>query len=997
MTVCSVCGAENREEAKFCDSCGAALEAVPTAREQRKTVTVLFCDVTGSTELGESTDPEALRALLARYFERMKGIVESHGGTVEKFIGDAVMAVFGVPQVHEDDALRAVRAAFEMRDALPELGVQARIGVNTGEVVTGTEERLATGDAVNVAARLEQAAKPEEILIGANTFQLVQHAVEVQAAEPLDLKGKSEPISAFRLVALREAAERRGEAPMVGRETELRRLRDTYDQAVRDGSCQLFTVLGNAGVGKSRLAAEFLERVDATVVRGRCLPYGEGITYWPVVEVVKQLPDVELDPAAKTSLASMLGEEVAATSSDEIAWAFRKLLEAVAESRPLVVVFDDVHWGEETFLDLVEHVSDLSRDAPLLLLCMARPDLLDRRPAWAGGKLNATNVLLEPLSPGETEELIESLAGELPDDVERRVVNAAEGNPLFVEEMVALARESTADDVTVPPTIQALLAARLDQLDASERGVLERGAVEGRVFHRGAVQALAPEEKQVTTRLTALVRKELVRPDKPQLPGEDAFRFRHLLIRDAAYDALPKAERAELHERFAVWLEEHGADLVELDEILGYHLEQACRYRAELGLPPDDRLAATARKRLAAAGHRARHRGDERASANLLERGAALLGAHEVDLPLESELAEALFWTGRGDEAVARVRSLVERGSAEGDRVAELCGRIREAMYRTFFEPEGATEELEVLIEQALPVFEAADDNFALYIAYRSLGQVANMHAEMDRGANAVERAAAHAQRAGLPYRFLGWRASFLFYGTSTLLELLEWLEAQETHAFSDLGLFRARALAGLGRFEEAREILAQARTELTEQGVQMRVANTLGHDSVYVELLAGNPAGAVEFGEEGCRIYEELGEQGFYSTAAGLLAQAFCELGELDKADAWADRAAELGASDDAITQMLWRQVRAKVLARRGEHAEAQRLAREAIEIGEKTDMLEQKADALFDLGDVLELAGEDPRAEFEQALERYERKGIVVMAERVRERLGSLLQLEQ
>src|SRR6266511_536613 len=397
MSLCAACGHELGPSARFCESCGTPVAAA-VASEQRKTVTVLFCDVTGSTALGESTDPEALRALLARYFERMKGIVESHGGTVEKFIGDAVMAVFGVPQVHEDDALRAVRAAFEMRDALPELGVQARIGVNTGEVVTGTEERLATGDAVNVAARLEQAAKPEEILIGANTFQLAQHAVEVQAAEPLDLKGKSEPISAFRLVALREAAERRGEALMVGRETELRRLRDAYDQAVHDRSCQLFTILGNAGVGKSRLAAEFLERVDATVVRGRCLPYGEGITYWPVVEVVKQLPDVELDPAAKTSLASMLGEEVAATSSDEIAWAFRKLLEAVAESRPLVVVFDDVHWGEETFLDLVEHVSDLSRDAPL------------------------------------TEELIESLAGELPEDVERRVVNAAEGKPLFVEE-----------------------------------------------------------------------------------------------------------------------------------------------------------------------------------------------------------------------------------------------------------------------------------------------------------------------------------------------------------------------------------------------------------------------------------------------------------------------------------------------------------------------------------------------------------------------------------
>ena len=379
MRICPACGHENSDSARFCEECATPLAVAPAAREQRKTVTVLFCDVTGSTALGESTDPEALRALLARYFERMKGIVESHGGTVEKFIGDAVMAVFGVPQVHEDDALRAVRAAVEMRDALPDLGVEARIGLNTGEVVTGTEERLATGDAVNVAARLEQAAQSGEILIAEPTLQLVREAVETKPVDPLELKGKTEPVPAYRLIDVHEAPERPHESLFVGRERELETLQDAWRRAVDERRCELVTLIGDPGVGKSRLAAELLSRIDAKVVRGRCLSYGEGITYWPVVEVLKQLNALPSDPVAAASLRSLLGETEEGTSAEEIAWAFRKLLE---ERAPLVCFFDDLHWAEETFLDLVEHVALLSAGAPILLLCMARADLLARRPEW---------------------------------------------------------------------------------------------------------------------------------------------------------------------------------------------------------------------------------------------------------------------------------------------------------------------------------------------------------------------------------------------------------------------------------------------------------------------------------------------------------------------------------------------------------------------------------------------------------------------------------------
>src|SRR6478609_4258348 len=431
MTVCAACGHELPEGAKFCPECGAPVAPAAAPREQRKTVTVLFCDVAGSTELGESTDPEALRALLARYFVRMKEMVERHGGTVEKFVGDAVMAVFGVPIVHEDDALRACRAAVEMRDALPELGIRGRIGVNTGEVVTGTQERLATGDAVNVAARFEQAAQPGEVLIGERTHALLRGVVEVEPVEPLRLKGKAKPVPALRLVSVLEAPERSHASRFVGRERELAEIAATWERTQTQTRCELVTVVGDAGVGKSRLVAEALATTEARVVRGRCLPYGEGITYRPVIEVVEQLPQLELDPLAADAIRSLMGAETRSATADEIGWGFRKLLEAAAAERPLVVVFDDIQWAEERFLELVEQIALLSGDAPVLLLCLARPELLDAFPRWH------VALQLEPLSAPEADRLIdERLAGrEIARELRDRILRAAGGNPLFVEEM----------------------------------------------------------------------------------------------------------------------------------------------------------------------------------------------------------------------------------------------------------------------------------------------------------------------------------------------------------------------------------------------------------------------------------------------------------------------------------------------------------------------------------------------------------------------------------
>jgi class 3 adenylate cyclase len=679
MLTCPSCGRESPDGFAFCGACGTAFAPVAAAREVRKVVTVVFCDVSGSTALGERLDPEAMRRTMGRYFEEIRLIVERHGGTVEKFIGDAAMAVFGIPVAHEDDALRAVRSVAEIRDRLTALGEELavalsfRTGVNTGEVVAGEGETLVTGDAVNVAARLEQAATPGEILIGAETLALVRDAVTVEAVEPLELKGKRERVPAFRLVAVDATAEafaRHMDAPLVGRVREQQRLRADFEGVVTERTCHMFTLLGPAGVGKSRLVAEFLATGGeaADVLRSRCVHYGEDITYWPLVEI---LIAIGVDPG-----------EVIGSSPAETQLAFRKLLEARAAERPQIIVLDDIQWAEPVFLELIEHISDWSRDAPIFLLCVARPELLELRPGWGGGKLNATTILLEALSGEDCELLISRLAGgtQLTNDVRRRILEAADGNPLFIEEMLAMVSEDGSDgDIVVPPTIHALLQSRLDRLGTGERDLIGRGAVEGQVFHRSTVHELAPEPERadVATHLLSLVRKEMIRSDQPTFPGEEAFRFRHLLIRDAAYDSLPKETRAELHEAFADWLDRH-ATLVEQDEIVGYHLERAYRNRAELDSadPRLDGLARRAATRLAVAGRAAGGRGDISAMCGLLQRAAQLLPEGDPQrLEALFALSYPLNTAGRWDEALVAAQELATSADPRFQTLGLLPGR----------------------------------------------------------------------------------------------------------------------------------------------------------------------------------------------------------------------------------------------------------------------------------------------------------------------------------
>jgi class 3 adenylate cyclase/tetratricopeptide (TPR) repeat protein len=953
-------------------------------------VTVVFCDVVGSTALGESVDPEALRGVLARYYERMRAIVEGHGGTVEKFIGDAVMAVFGVPVVHEDDALRACRAAVEMREAFPQLRISCRIGVNTGEVVTATAESLVTGDAVNVAARLEQAAQPGEVLIAEDTLRLVRSAVEVGPERALELKGKAEPVAAYALVAVTGELERRFASPMVGRTRELRRLGDAFAQAVHDRSCQLFTVLGSAGVGKSRLAAEFLVSAEAAVFRGRCLSYGEGITYWPVVEVIKQIGSLPTDAAARP-LRSLLAEIAEPASADEIAWAFRKLLEHEAGRQPVVCVLDDLHWAEETLLDLIEHVADLSRDAPILLLCMARPELLERRPSWAGGKWNATTVLLEPLDADETERLLAELGG-VDGELHTRIVQIAEGNPLFLEETLALVRDSNSANVDVPPTIQALLAARLDQLDPAERAVLEHGSVEGRLFHRGAVAAMADGDGELDQRLRSLVRKELVRPDRPQFLGDDAYRFRHLLIRDAAYDALPKSVRADLHRRFAAWLDEHGHDLVELDEILGYHLEQAARYRAELGRP-DPGLAVAASGRLAVAGRRARWRYDRGAARLLLQRAFDL--TERPDVHLVVDLARTLS----PREAATLLNDAVTRAEEDGDSAgAALAGALAESA--GVYLAENTVDELERRALDALPLLEAAGDNLGLAEVWNTLANgVYNLTGRYLEGEHAAEQMVHEFRLAGRRLIYPAVLSDALLYGPRPVRDALARLEdgigvrsSSPESALRDhpvATLVRSVMVAMDDRFEEARTLAAAALDVLRERGDVVNHSFSLAE----IEMLAGDYESA-----EGHLLLAHdsglaRGLQTFAAAIAAARARVLCALGRYAEAEQLANEGRELSLQSDPLVQAWWRQALALVHLERGELDEAERLARDAVAVAQKTDSLAAHGDAFYDLAEVLaaQHVREAAVAALNDALESYERKGIIPLARRTRERLAA------
>jgi class 3 adenylate cyclase/tetratricopeptide (TPR) repeat protein len=1002
----------------------------------RKTVTLVFTDVIDSTPLGEKLDAETYRRVISRYFIEVSRVLEHHGGTVEKFIGDAVMAAFGIPVLHEDDALRAVRAAGELREALAalneelrtEYGVELgmRTGINTGEVVAGDPSEghaFATGGAVVVAQRLEAAASPGEILIGEATYRLVRDAVLVEPLEPLELKGKSQPVRAWRLLGVLSGAPafaRRLDAPMVGRKRELERLREVFDEATRRRECRVINVIGTAGIGKSRLVNELLAsmRDEAFVLEGRCLPYGKGITYWPLRDLVRGAGGeptrerieelLEGDADAKkvaARIAGAIGIAGSTSAPEETMWAVRRLLEHLARKQPLVIAFDDLQWAEPTFLDLIEYLLGWIRDAPILIVCLARPDLLEQHPGWLATAANASAITLDPLSEDEAESLLELLRGEteLTAGLFARITEAAEGNPLYVEQMLAMLTEngngSAKRDFAIPPTIHALLAARLDRLEPEVRAVIERASVIGKEFWRGAVAELTPARERETAgpHLMTLARKEFIEPGASIFPKEDGFRFRHILIRDAAYLGVPKETRAELHERYADWLERTtGPKASELDEILGYHLEQAYGYRSELGPISElaEELATRAGERLGRAGRRAIvGSGDVAAAASLISRAVALLPeGHPLRGELLTELGSVLMMTGAFARADGVLEEAVISASAAGDARLESRARIEREFYKTFAGSEDATLTIPEVTGRAIPILEEAGDHLGLARAWRLRSELAIRAAHWGARAEALERALDHARRAGDLREeaiIVALLAQSLYFGPTPVEEAIERCERFLSDMTGDRSLEAAigSTLAGLhamrGNFDEARRLWAEAGKLYEVLGLSFRRA-ARSYIPAWIETLAGDYDAAERELRWGYETLERMGEKSLRATIAAFLAEVVYEQGRDEEAEQLTEISEQLAAADDLVPQVLWRSVRAKILARRGDLEPAERLGREAVSRVAGTDFPDLKASTSLDLAEVLAAAGKTGEAEqlISRAKELYHRKGNVVAA---------------
>jgi len=1022
VQTCPGCGKESPDRFRLCGYCGSVLAVLAPSREVRKTVTVVFCNLKGSAELASRLDSEALREMLTLYFSAMKSVLERHGGTIEKYIGDVIMAVFGLPRLHEDDALRAVRAAAQMRAALTELNVTVRArygvilenqtGISTGEVVTGQggPERLATGGTVNAAAGLEHAAPPGGILIGESTYRLVRDAVEVVPVEPLDLGGKPGSVPAYRLISVTAGAKGAGPAdlPLVGRARELAALNVEFRRSVAEPGGRLVTVLGEAGVGKSRLIEEFVRGIAGQVVvlRGRCLSYGDGITFFPLAEVLRQAAGIvpeDSEQDARIKLQACLGEQLADATSrielvlglsrhpygqDELFWGVRAVLEELARRGPLAVVFDDIHWAEPTFLDLIESILGASLGVPLLLVCTARHELREDRPGFAAQQPAASHIELGGLSHEDSGLVVRNFLGEagLPETVEQRILGLADGNPLFVEQMLSMLIDDgllrdqagrwvfsgAAEAVSVPGNVSSVLGARLDRLGPAELGVVELASVIGLEFSSAAVSVLLQADDaraDLEPALAALCRKQLIRRAEPG--AADDFRFSHILVRDTAYARLPKRTRARLHERFAAWLVgTFGSRLAEYEEILGYHLEQSVLYRAELG-PVDDagrRLGAEASRHLSSAGRRALARGDMPAAANLLQRAAALLEEQDpARALLLLDAGEAAVDTGELERAESLLTEAADRARSVGDTGTARTAALALLQMRYTTDARAIQENVAELVELQIPELEAMGDDRALARAYRLLTYVHGTGLHHGDAAAAAERTIRHATAAGdevTARRFLGSLAMSAQYGPMPVPDAIATCEEVLARAQDDR---KARALTELaighleamrGDFERARLLYRRSRASLEESGYFFSAATT-SLDSASIELLAGNLAAAESELRADYRRLEEMGERNYITTTAGLLADVLYRQGRYDESAEFAAVCEHLASPDDIASQFLWRCVCGKLRARQGAPGEAESLLSAAMTLIETSDQLDLQGNGLLDLAEVRELGG--------------------------------------
>lgn len=1067
MARCSHCGEANPGRARFCLACGESLIGPSiAAAEVRKTVTVLFCDLVDSTPLGEQLDPESLRWVIGRYFQEARRVLEHHGGKAVRFIGDAVMAVFGVPTLHEDDALRAVAAATKLRTALAvlnnELGrdwavrLDSRTGVNTGEVAvveSADNQVLVFGDAANLAARLEQAAGIGEILIGKATYQLVRDAVIAEPTAPLVLKGKGAPVPAWRLLEVDSDARghaRRVASPMVGRQQDLAMLRSVFERAVSERRCHLVTVLGGAGIGKTRLIEEFSRfiRRRATILQGSCRSYGEGITYWPIAQMIRRMAGIQADEAVETSLAklhALLGDDGNITTrvaqviglrrgtveAEDTYWTLQRMLDLFARTRPLVLIVDDLHWAEPALLRFIEHLAQWSGDSPILVICLARSELLDNLRNWSGSKPNATSMSLSPLTDAETEELVGHILGEGDVDpaVRVRLARTAAGYPLFVEELVRMLTDDGSLYLTegswiltdelaerrLPPTIQALLGARLDELAERERLVLGRCAVMGLRFQATAVTALSSdrESEEAVVTLMALVRKELLHPDTNTAdapgPGHDWFSFRHSLVRDAAYQRVSKDARADLHERYASWVAETQSEqLPETDEVVGYHLERAYQHRVELGrLDVKTRaLGQRAGERLTAAGRRAAARGDIPATAAaLLARAIELLPQdHEGRLDALLDLADALREAENLAEALQTYQVALE--VAEGSNNAR--GRAHAAVGRMdalwFQDPVDMLTNGPLEAEWAVRVLQQFQDDLGLAKAWRLLAYVHFAAGKATEAQKAAEHAVAAARRVGDEHwqaRIVRLHCVILFWGPVPLGEViryneqaLEWAKRTGMRTLEACALrILARAAAMEGRFDEARRHNRTADAIKPDLGELL----TWAADSIskgLVELAAGQLEDAEYALRQGFEKASRIGATGHLTSIAAMLARVHLQQARNEEAETIARICERVAPATQLDPQIKARAIRAVVLSRRGQHEEAEILASEAMALAERSEQLNSQAETLLDLGEVLRNAGQFDEAErlVERSIRCFERKGNLVGAANAREARAEL-----
>jgi DNA-binding SARP family transcriptional activator len=924
---------------------------LPPVEERRKTVTVLFCELAPPEE---GLDPELLRRRTVRVLAEARSVIELHGGSVEMRAGDELLGVFGVPAAHEDDALRAARAAAEIRAVLSDL----RMGVDTGEVLVG--RGFVSGDIVERAKRLQREALPGEALLGEATIARCRDAVTVE-----------DSAGAARLVTVEEEAgaiSRALDTPLVGRKRELTALRHAYDEACVECRCRLVTVVGEAGIGKTRLARELVVGIGegANVLVGRCVSYGEGATWLPLAQILEQ---------AGERLDEIL---TGAGSPGEVFLGTRRVFERLAETRPVVLVFDDVQWAEPTLLDLVEYL-DGRAEGPILCLCLARTELLDVRPGLGDGALR-----LGPLAKQQAA----TLAANVEPELQARLIEAAGGNPLFLEQLIAFAAAGGALD-TVPPSVEDLIAARLDLLAPELLGVLQRAAVVGLVFERADVQELGAD----TGLLPELEEKGFVKRIR------SGFRFHHVLLRDVAYASMPKAERAELHERLGDWLGDRG----EPDELIGYHLEQAFRLGEELAPVGRrlKRLAADAGARLGAAGIEAWKRGETPATLNLLERATKLLPEHDPHrLELLCELGTAIRSGGNLSAAEEALAEAAESAVVCGDRRLELRARLELARVRLFTDPEGRANEVLDVAAEAIPVFEALHDDRSLGRAWLSIALVHGpVHLRHAAAADAAEQAIAHYRRSGWSFSAaLGVLTSALEHGPMPVQDAIRGCRKLLTGASPGEEANVLAPVAGLealqGHFAEARRLIARAR-ELYEQLGQVATAEAnCGTVAARIELEAGDYAAAEKILRSSCQVLEQAGDRAYLATTGAKLANVLCLRGEFGEADEWCRVAAELAASDDIITQVLCRTVRARLLAQEGKLDEAEELAREAVHLTEETDALTRIAASLLDLAGIVQLRGNtaEAREAVERAIDLFEQKGCLTGARRARAILGEL-----